>query len=327
MANLIAVSVIPNDVVIYLGDTVQYQIIATYDNGEILDVTEESNFYLGGSPEIAEFNLITPGLLSSFNTGSDIVSVEYNGEFYTTSITIHNPLIVAQTQDLVGRYQPSIDDYLALITSQYQNSPKFLHWVRTFLEITNDIRELAVNLSYYFSFFRIIDPTSPVYINSALTVKQQDFVFSVFDACVGNQLDILGEIVGQKRNVYFKEDPDMSPPEEAENYSFTDDEYRIILKNKIVINHWDGKAASLQTAWNSLFPGGSITIQDNQNMTVDITISGMLTNIFIRAIKNDYVVPRPQGVQYTYHYGDLPFFGFDRDDDFVSGFDRGNWTK
>jgi len=326
MASLVSISVIPNDPIIYLGDTVQYQVIATYDNGQKIDVTDLSEFSLNGSPSIAEFSLITPGLLSSFLVGTEVVTIDYLGETVLSNLEIHNPLIVAQAQDLVGRYQPDVDYYLGLITSEYQNSPKLLHWVRTYLEVVNSIKELAENLSYYLSFFRIIDPKNTVYIQEALTVKDGDFVFAVFDACVGDQLDIIGEIVGQKRTVYFKADDDLSPPEEAVNYTFTDDEYRVMLKNRVIVNRWDGKSSSLQAAWAEMF-SGSITIQDNQNMTVDIIINVGLTDTFVRAIKNDYIVPRPQGVLYTYYYGDLPYFGFDRDDDFVSGYDKGHWAK
>ena len=326
-------TVYPEESILYLGDTVQFRAIATYLNGDVIDVTDLADYYNSSSPPIAEFSDEVKGLLKTLVVGSSTIIISYMDMEVEVPLLIHNPLIVAQDQDMVGRYQPTVETYLSLITSQYQNSPKFLEWVRTYLEVTNDIRELAVNLGYYFSFFNIISPTTSAaavgreYIPNTLTVKQADFVFQVFDACEGVQLDILGVILGQSRSVYFKADDTMSPPEEAINYILEDDDYRLMLKNRVLINHWDGKASSLQVAWGSLFPGGSIIIQDNQNMTVDITITGALTDVIVRAIKNDYVVPRPQGVQYNYYYGDLPFFGFDRDDEYVSGFDIGKWTK
>lgn len=40
-------------------------------------------------------------------------------------------------------FYDTTDTILKLITSQYQNSPKFLHYVRTFLNMVQDVRELA----------------------------------------------------------------------------------------------------------------------------------------------------------------------------------------
>jgi hypothetical protein len=66
-------------------------------------------------------------------------------------------------------------------------------------------------------------------------------------------------------------------------------------------------------------------------MTIDVTITGTFTQIIIDLIENDYIVPRPQGVWMNYYVGtispaNLPFFGFDRRDAYVSGFDEGHWV-
>lgn len=325
MATLTSISIIPDNTIIYLGDSVQYQVLATYSNDEVVDVTALASYSLGGSPDVAEFSYSTEGLLLSVTVGSDIVIASYGGLTATTLITIHNPMIVAQARDLVGRYQPTVDSYLMYITSQYQNSPKMMQWLRSFLDITDDIRELAENLSYYFSFMSIVDPESPGYVNNALTVKQADFIFTAFNACEGDQLDVVGEFLGQKRKIFIKQDLEFSPPIIAESYDMTDEEYRNVLKNRILINHWDGNLATLQAAWPILFPGGVVAILDNQNMTVDVLMVGAFSDLTLRLIKNDYIVPRPQGVLYTYYFGALPFFGFDRNDAWVSGIGIGLW--
>ena len=120
-------------------------------------------------------------------------------------------------------------------------------------------------------------------------------------------------------------------PTDGSSSTLDDETYRILLKNKVLRNHWDGKAASIQEAWSNLFPGGKIIVQDNQNMTVDVTVTGAFTQIIVDLIENDYIVPRPQGVLMNYYTGtvspsNLPFFGFDRDDTYVSGFDKGHWV-
>jgi hypothetical protein len=326
--NLVELIIYPDDSILYLGDIVQYNAILRLGDGTYRDVTNIVEWSLNGSPDIAYFDESTPGLLWTQVTGTDIVVANF-GNIFTTycSLVVHNPLIIPQGRDLLGTYQPTTEIYVKLITSQYQTSPKFLNWVKGFLDITEDIRELAQSLIYYFSFKLLVDPQTS-YTDDALTIKQGEapFDFYTFECAVGKQLDRLGELIGQERRVYFKENPLTSPPTEAQWVTLSDTDYRILLKNKMVVNTWDGKAQSLQRAWGDLFPGGKIIIQDNQDMSVNVTITGKLSNTVINLILNEYIVPRPQGVQYNYYYGLLPFFGFDRDDDYVAGFDKGHFV-
>jgi len=192
------------------------------------------------------------------------------------------------------------------------------------MDIVDDIKDISQSLSFYFSLFRVIEKDALAYVPDALTTKAGSYTFVSFDACVGDQLDILGVILGVPRQVTFD-------PTDGSSPILDDSTYRILLKNQVLKNHWDGRAESLQTTWKELFPGGTIIIQDNQNMTIDVTITGTFTQIIIDLIKNDYIVPRPQGVWMNYYVGtispaNLPFFGFDRRDTYVSGFDEGHWV-
>lgn len=322
MATLVSIDIKPDAGIIYLGDTVQYQCLATYSDGTVVDVTELTTWSLSGSPSIAEFDGTTNGLLISKSIGDASVGADYSTVSDTTTITIHNPLIMAIPADLVGLYRPETQDYLDLITSQYQNSPKFLEWVRTFLAMVEDIRDLAQNLSFYFSFNQIVSPTSATLLpsgNDYLTVKDGDFDFVAFDAAVGDQLDILGVILGQSRTVDFNPSGGVSP-------TLDDNTYRILLKNKALINQWNGMSDALQTFWQTVFPGGKVVVQDNQNMTFDIILVGAFSSIIVDLIANGYIVPRPQGVLVNYYYGETPFFGHDHDDAYISGHDVGNWV-
>jgi len=259
----------------------------------------------------------------------DVYASDVNGDIYkqtaiSADISIHNPLIVEQDEDLEDEYRSTVDDFQALYTSQYQNSTRLLAWSKSFMDIADSIKALAQSLPFYFSFFRIVDKDVLVYVPNALTTKEGDYTFTTFEACVGDQLDILGDILGVKRRLTFN-------PTDGSSPVLDDDTYRIVLKNQVLRNHWDGKAASLQTTWEGLFPGGKISIQDNQNMTVDVTVSGAFTAIMVDLIQNGYIVPRPQGVLMNYYIGtqspsNLPFLGFDRDDSYVSGFDEGHWV-
>jgi hypothetical protein len=196
---------------------------------------------------------------------------------------------------LVDGYTPdypsnSIDYYLSLFTSQYQNSPNYLAFATVFLQKLQDTSNIIDYMNGYFD----------------------------LDHATGQQLDMLGDIVGQPRTVNF-EPTDGNPV-------LDDDTYRILLKCRILINHWDGKLPSLYAGWVIIFPGGRIAIQDNQNMTLDVYLVGVFSQKIIDLIDHDYIVPRPEGVLVNYRLGQMPFFGHDRDDQYIAGFDMGYWA-
>lgn len=319
--SIISIEIKPDATIIYLGDTISFTALATYDSGEVVDITSLAEWNISGSPTIAEFSDDENGLLISSAVGSATIHALYGDISDTTTVTIHNPLIIQSHYERLNAYEPMPNEYLALITSQYQNSPKFLAWVNGFLEMMQDIQELAANLTNYFSFNSIVENTELFLHDQYLTIKdgEYDFNYFNFEACVGNQLDIVGELLGQARKVDFNPSDGSSPVLE-------DDDYRTLLKNKVLWNRWDGKAETMPDYWKQVFPGGKIIVQDNQNMTIDILLYGAFTPIIIDLITNDYIVPRPQGVLINYQYGTMPYFGFDRDDAYVSGFDVGNFT-
>jgi hypothetical protein len=139
------------------------------------------------------------------------------------------------------------------------------------------------------------------------------------DSAAGVQLDMLGAVVGAERTVRFQPSGGVSPV-------LDDTTYRIYIKAKIAQNSWDGTRGSLYAIWQQLFPGGQIILIDNQNMTVSITLKGTFTSILKDLITNGYVIPRSQGVLYTYVFGTLPYFGFGSSPGFVAGFGAGHWV-
>ena len=182
--------------------------------------------------------------------------------------------------------------YLSLITSQYQNSPKFLAWMKALLQVLDD----ATNCLYQF-----------------------DWAFNV-DVATGPQLDILGQIVGASRQLNFQPSGGVSP-------ILDDANYRLLLKATIARNQWDGKIDSLQGIWQSLFPGGRIGIEDNQDMTVTVLLSGTFSTLIQDMISNDLIVPRPEGVLMTYNFAGVPIFGFDLQNSWLAGFSTGLWSQ
>lgn len=181
--------------------------------------------------------------------------------------------------------------YLNLITSEYKNSPKFVAFLSAVIKMLED---------------------------ASFCIDSMTGAFDI-DLAFGAQLDVLGQIVGVSRIVNFQPSGGASP-------ILDDTTYRILLKATIANNQWDGTIGSLYPIWKQLFPSGNIVIIDNQNMTATLIMTGAFSSILKDLISNGYIIPRPQAVLYTYDFGSLPLFGFDRDDSFIAGFDTGKWA-
>jgi hypothetical protein len=181
--------------------------------------------------------------------------------------------------------------YQALLTSEYALSPKLNQLLYVLLKKFDDVSQVMVQL------------------DTALDL----------DIAVGAQLDMLGSIVGANRTVGFQPSGGVSPV-------LDDATYRIYIKAKIAQNQWDGTLVGLYPIWAQLFPAGKIVILDGQNMSCDITLTGTFTSILQDLIVNGYIVPRPEGVLYTFIFGALPFFGFGSSPGFIAGFGEGHWA-
>lgn len=184
-----------------------------------------------------------------------------------------------------------ISYYLGLITSEYQGSPKFLQWLGVLLQPLDDASQCLESMSLAFD----------------------------LDQAVGVQLDTLGVIIGQSRTMTFQPSDGVSP-------LLDDTTYRLLLRARIARNQWDGTIDSLQSTWRKLFPGGSISIEDAQNMSATIVLSGAFTSIARDLINNDLICPRPAGVLYNYVFASLPVFGFGPATAVIGGFGVGMWA-
>lgn len=186
--------------------------------------------------------------------------------------------------------------YVGLLTSQYRppNSPKLNAFLKALLQKYHDI-------------------------SLCLTALEQQLDV---DNAVGPQLDNLGSIVGASRTVGFQPSGGVSPV-------LDDATYRIYIKAKAAQDTWNGTIDGLQIVWQLIFPGGTIVIADNQNMTATVFIVGTFSSIEQDLISKGYIVPRPQAVLYNYIFSSLPIpaFGFDGlNPTYVAGFDVGHWA-
>ena len=174
------------------------------------------------------------------------------------------------------------------------------------------------------------------------------------DTASGVQLDILGKWIGRTRvvsqpisGIYFSFDTDglgfdqgvwQGPYDPDAGFTnLSDDVYRIVLKAKIAINHWDGTNESLPEILDTALDGSGLKMQiiDNQDMTVslwvfpDKTINDVSLEL-IAAIKQGYLTVKAAGV---FSGGILTpsvgnhFFGFDIDNQYIAGFDEGAWGQ
>lgn len=188
-------------------------------------------------------------------------------------------------------YSLSIYYYLNLLTSEYRLAPNLNAWVYDLISPLNDTTNMLSQMTGAFD----------------------------LGSAEGEQLDILGQIVGVNRTVGFQPSNSVSP-------ILDDATYTLLIQATIANNQWDGTEESLYPIWQQIFPGGTIAIIDNQNMTCTIVLTGTFTSIVQDLIVNGYIVPRPEGVEYTYEFGNLPIFGFGPDTEYIAGWGTGLWA-
>ena len=141
-------------------------------------------------------------------------------------------------------------------------------------------------------FFAHVDLSTRPLIDISETMTGMISAFDI-DTAVGKQLDILGEWIGRKRRVntpisgvYFSWDTEklgwdqgvwQGPFDPDDGFlDLSDEVYRLVLKVKIAINHWNGQNDTLPPILDSALVGSGIrmAIIDNQDMSISIWILG-----------------------------------------------------
>jgi hypothetical protein len=145
--------------------------------------------------------------------------------------------------------------YVQLITSEHANKPKF---VATVIERIRGYVDAQNQLESLFTLFDL-------------------------DTAVGQQLDIVGQWIGLSRLItvrgvsnYFSLDvpglgldqAQWAPPQiipYSSIFSLDDDDYRILLKSRVLANVWDGTKDGAYAAWNELMNprGFQVLIQES----------------------------------------------------------------
>lgn len=212
-----------------------------------------------------------------------------------------------------------LPDYLALITTEHSGKPKYMAMLQGVLAPVVDALNASAELPAAFD----------------------------LDQAIGAQLDVVGLWVGIGRHVstplvgvYFSLDtvgvgfdqgvwkgpfdPDSGVVE------LDDETYRILIRAKIGANHWDGTLGGSKAILDLVFNSGThVFIQDNQDMSMTIGVSGeMPSAISLALLTGGYIPIKPEGVQVDYYIVtsvDGPLFGFDVSNEYISGFDQGSW--
>ena len=169
--------------------------------------------------------------------------------------------------------------YLNLVTSEHATKPKYMAWVKTLLRPFIDI----INLN--------------------------DGVKSAFnlDTAVGVQLDILGKILVQSREMNFQ-------PSDGSSPILGDEDYRLLLRAKVLKNQWKGTIGDFYTYWNTLFRDYPLNVYiiDNQDMQpIVVSWRSQVSSLIGDFLTNGLLIPKPAGLGLTIREIDIEtIFGF-----------------
>jgi Protein of unknown function (DUF2612) len=188
-------------------------------------------------------------------------------------------------------YKQPLQYYLNLFTSQYELSPRLNKWQAALMQPIDDLTNCiqTFNISYD------------------------------IDNAFGTQLDVIGQVIGVSRTLPFQPSGGVSPV-------LDDDHYRILLYATQAKNMWDGKMVSIYPTWQFLFPGVTLYVTDNQNMTATVVYHGPMDSITADMIAHDMIVPRPETVQYNASTTAVIAFGFDLNNTVIAGFNTGHFV-
>ena len=179
--------------------------------------------------------------------------------------------------------------YLNVITSQHRLQPRFMALLTALLTPLADTRNLLEQFTALFT----------------------------LDTAAGDALDKLGERVGLPRRLPFQP--------ASGSAVLNDDDYRLLIKARILINHWDGTLQAMRENFRLLFPEYELSILDHQNMTLRVTVVGLKGTLYEELIRRGYILPKPVGVRMTVNVVDEKIFAFNLENDSFGGYDEGAW--
>lgn len=213
-------------------------------------------------------------------------------------------------------------------------------------EITRYTGKITSEHSDKPKYIAMVNGVSGCFLGATIAADKLPVYFDL-DGAIGEQLDVVGQWVGVSRNittplsgVYFALDTEnlgfdqgaWQGPFDPDTGITTldDDAYRTLLRARIGSNKWDGTLGQSKDILDLIFSGDTLAfIQDNQDMTITVGVSGKPpTAIQIALLTGGYINVKPQSVGVTYYITPTqegPLFGFDSSNQYVAGFDQGAW--
>jgi len=198
----------------------------------------------------------------------------------------------------------------AIGVSPVGDIPEFDFWDTVISQYTNSpiLTQLLDNFSQYIDLTADFDAFF-------------DMVWNV-DTAQGWGLDVWGTIVGVSRVVTlpgeaeylgFQEANSWQPFNQApfysgetvnNNYTLTDDAYRLLILAKALANICDCSIPAINQLLLNLFPGlGNSFVTDGENMTMVYNFNFVLSPVQFAIVSNSGVLPRPAGVASTISQG------------------------
>lgn len=122
-----------------------------------------------------------------------------------------------------------------------------------------------------------------LYLADGLVFQFQDLLD--VDKAVGSWLDLIGKIVGAPRNV-----PDLG--------LLDDDDYRILIKFKILKNIMRASNKEMDDALYALF-GGEVLLNNNQDLSINYIVASSIDTPLQAALMLGYLTS-PVGIEFGY---------------------------
>ena len=136
------------------------------------------------------------------------------------------------------------------------------------------------------------------------------------DTNAGAQLDVIGEIAGVNRGFiaeipvevsqfntgdgdeFGDDSAQFSPTSVSDDQEMSDKYFRILLKAKIARNNSYATIDDIISVVQLITGVYNVTLDDNLNMSFDVTINGAVAPEVRYMLNNNDIVPRPQGVKF-----------------------------
>ena len=215
----------------------------------------------------------------------------------------------------------TIDEYLNRIPWQHRNKPKFR---ATLINVLNPSVEMGFLMSEIPKYYDV-------------------------DEATGRQLDVIGEWVGRSRyidtplsGIYFEwagtENVGWSSGIWKGRYdpasglvSLDDDTYRLLIKLQIFANAWDGTVDGAYAAWDAIFANSDIVIEDHQNMSISIGVTGQFFSTAQKALLTQQLSPfKVAGVRIAVWFlpkVKAPLFAWGINTNNLAGWGVGAWPE